>query len=191
MPPKQSKSKYAKFFDFFGDKATCKTCGDVFKCTNGATKGLNYHVTHKHDIDLTKNDAFRTDTEGPPSKKSKTEVSKNQPTMNMHFQPAAKEPLEDLVAKEAVNGATFRYIAKSYLIKKGLCSLGFQDKVPNHHFAVSRLVDKSAENHRLKMSEKFKKLVQEDERFCVITDEWTCSGKKRKYINVTLHIKGT
>ena len=187
MPPKQSKSKYSKFFDFFGDKATCKTCGDVLKCVNGNTKGLKYHVTHKHSIDLTKDDAF--ETEEPPKKKSKIEAS-NQPTMMMHFQPASKEPLEDLVAREAVNGATFSYLANSYLVKKGLSSLGFQDKIPNHHFAVSRLVDKSAENHRQKLSEKFKVQVQNGQRFCVITDEWTCSGKKRKYINVTLHVKG-
>ena len=183
MPPKQSKSKYFKFFDFFGDKATCKTCGDVLKCTTGNTNGLKYHVTRKHDIDLTKNDE-------PPEKKSKIEVS-NQSTMKMHFKPASKEPLEDLVAREAVNGASFSYIAKSNLIKKGLSALGFQDNIPNHHFAVSRLVDKSAENHRLKLSEKFKIQVQNGQRFCIITDEWTCSGKKRKYINVTLHIKGT
>ena len=187
MAPKHSKSKYLKFFDFFGDKATCKTCGDVLKCTGGNTNGLKYHVTRKHDIDLTKNDAF--ETEEPPKKKSKIEAS-NQPKMTMHFQPTSKEPLEDLVAREAVNGATFSYIAKSNLIKKGLSALGYQDKIPNHHFAVSRLVDKSAKNHRLKLCEKFKVQVQDGQRFCVITDEWTCSGKKRKYINVTLHIKG-
>ena len=185
MPPKQSKSKFAKYFDFSGNKATCKTCGDVLKYENYATKGLSYHITHKHDVNL--ETAFQE--EGPSAKKSKIENS-NQPTMLMHFQPAAKEPLEDLVAKEAVNGASFRYIAKSFLIQKGLSSLGFQDKIPNHHFAVSRLVHKSAENHRVKLSEKFKNLVQNGQRFCVITDEWTCSGKKRKYINVTLHIKG-
>ena len=185
MPPKSSKSKYSKFFDFFGNKATCKTCGDVLKYENFNTKGLSYHITRKHDVDL--NAAFQE--EGPPAKKSKIEDS-NQPTMKMHFQPVSKEPLEDLVAKEAVNGATFRYIAKSNLIKKGLSALGFQDKIPNHHFAVSRLVDKSADNHRQKLAEKFKVQVQNGQRFCVITDEWTCSGKKRKYINVTLHIKG-
>ena len=52
--------------------------------------------------------------------------------MNMYFQPAAKEPLEDLVAKEVVNGATFRYctLPKVTWSKKVYvyCSLGFQDK---------------------------------------------------------------
>ena len=84
---------------------------------------------------------------------------------------------------------SYSYIGKSYLIKKGLNSLGH--KAPTHHYSVKRLVHKSAENHREKLREKLKKLMKDrNQRFCVVTDEWTCTNKRRKYINVTLHLKG-
>ena len=131
---------------------------------------------------------------GPAPKKSKIDESCSSSTskgpLDQYVTVKSKIPLEDLVAREAVKGATFRYLASSYLIKKGLCALGFQDEAPNHHTSVSKLVDKSAENHRAKLCEHLKNLAEKGQKFCAITDEWTCPGKKKRYINVSLHLKG-
>ena len=186
----RKRSKYDEFFeiDAKNEKATCKKCGETIKCKNRATTGMKTHLEKKHSI---KNLDEVEESENPPAKKSKSnENSGGQTTINRYFPISAKEPIEDLVAKEAVNGASFRYIAKSFLIKKGLCALGFEDQVPNHHSSVSKLIDKSAENHRSKLITHLKSLIDEGQRFCIVTDEWTCSGKKKKYINVTLHMKG-
>ena len=33
-------------------------------------------------------------------------------------------------------------------------------------------------------------MTEEDQRFCAVTDEWTCPVKRRRYLNVSLHLKG-
>ena len=183
MPPR--KSKYSEFFEFNGQNATCKTCGETIKRTSGSTSGLKYHLEEIHGK---KSQSDEVENAGPAPKKAKSDDS-GQKVMSDFYKVTDKEPLEDLVAREACNGATFSYIGKSHLIKKGLNSLGY--KAPNHHYSVKRLVHKSAENHREKLREKLKKLMKDrNQRFCVVTDEWTCTNKRRKYINVTLHLKG-
>ena len=182
MPPR--KSKYSEFFEFNGQNATCKTCGETIKRTSGSTSGLKYHLEEIHGK---KSQSDEVENAGPAPKKAKSDDD-GQKVMDDFYKVTGKEPLEDLVAREACNGATYSYIGKSYLIKKGLNSLGY--KAPNHHYSVKRLVHKSAENHREKLREKLKKLKGDHQRFCVITDEWTCTNKRRKYINVTLHLKG-
>ena len=180
------KSKYDEFFEIKNEKATCKKCGEVISCKGRSTKGMQSHLFSQHN--LKPDDKSQDESESSSAKKPR--IEKAQSSMTDHFKVSSKEPLEDLIAKEAVNGASFSYIAKSQLIKKGLCALGFQDQVPNHHYSVSRLVDKSAENHRLKLKEQLMKSVENGQRFCLVSDEWTCSGKRKKYINITLHVKG-
>ena len=179
------KSKYDEFYEIKNEKATCKRCGEIISCKGRSTKGMQSHLSSQHS--LKPDDKIQDESE---SSAKKPRIEKAQTSISDHFKVTSKEPLEDLIAKEAVNGASFRYIAKSNLIKKGLCALGFQDQVPRHHYSVSRLVDKSAENHRLKLKEELKKLVENGQRFALVSDEWTCSGKRKKYINVTLHVKG-
>ena len=177
------KSKYCEFFEFIGENATCKKCGETIKCTSRSTSGLKYHFEEFHGTK-----ADESESSGPAPKKAKSDDG-GQKVMVDFYKVTTKEPLEDLVAREACNGASFSYIGKSYLIKKGLNSLGH--KAPNHHYSVKRLVHKSAENHREKLREKLKSLKKDqNQRFCVVTDEWTCTNKRRKYINVTLHLKG-
>ena len=181
------RSKYEDHFeiDFKKEKATCKKCGESISCKGRATSGMKTHLDTRHSI-KNLNEAEESE---PPIKKSKSNDG-GQAKMNQFFPTSSKEPIEDLMAKEAVNGATFRYLSRSPLIKKGLCALGFQDQVPNHHSTVSNMIDKSAQNHRSKLIDHLKSLLDEGQRFCIVTDEWTCSGKKKKYINVTLHMKG-
>ena len=190
------KSKYDEHFEISNDKATCKRCGEVIKRPNRATTGMQYHLSSQHSI-TPNGQKDDTETSSPAAKKAKIDescnssVSNQKNPMDRYVVVTSKMPIEDLVAREAVKGATFKYIASSFLIYKGLCSLGFQDQAPRHHYSVSRLVKKSAENHRAKICEHLKSLATEKgQRFCVVTDEWTCSGKKRRYINVTLHLKG-
>ena len=181
------KSKYAEHFEISSEKATCKKCGEVVKMPGRSTTGLQFHLSSRHSIKP--NASNDTPEAGPAPKKSK--IDENSGPMNKYVTVTSKIPLEDLVAREAVKGATFRFIANSHLIYKGLCALGYQDQAPRHHSTVSKLVDKSAENHRANLCEHLKNLVKEKgQKFCAITDEWTCSGKKKRYINVSLHLKG-
>ena len=185
------KSKYEEHFELAKDKATCKKCGEVIRRRGSTTTGMQYHLASQHSIKASEKSEPEA---GPAPKKSKIDDSCSSSTskgpLDQYVTVKSKIPLEDLVAREAVKGATFRYLASSYLIKKGLCALGFQDEAPNHHTSVSKLVDKSAENHRAKLCEHLKNLAEKGQKFCAITDEWTCPGKKKRYINVSLHLKG-
>ena len=187
------KSKYEEHFDLAKDKATCKQCGEVIKRANCGTSGMQYHLSSQHSIKA--NEKSETEA-GPAPKKSKIDERERGSSstfkgpLDQYVTVKSKIPLEDLVAREAVKGVSFRYLASSYLINKGLSALGFQDEAPNHHTSVSKLVDKSAENHRAKLCEHLKNLAENGQKFCAITDEWTCSGKKKRYINVSLHLKG-
>ena len=174
------RTKYDEFYEIGKEKATCKQCGVVISVKGRNTSGMQKHLSKIHG----KSAGDDLEDAGPSSsKKSKNEVS-----IRDHFAVTSKEPLEDLIAREAIRGATFRYLAKSFLVKKGLSALGYQ--APNHHSTISKLIDKSAENHRLKLYVQLNNLIDDDQRFCVVTDEWTCGGKRKKYINVTLHLKG-
>ena len=55
---------------------------------------------------------------------------------------------------------------------------------------VRRYVGKSSKEHRDVVKKKLKRLKKDGQRFCLITDEWTCGPKRRRYQNVKLHIKG-
>ena len=189
MAPIKKKSKYDDFFEIKNEKATCKRCGEIISCKWRSTKGMLHHLLSKHGVTI--DDKVQVEEESGASSAKKPKVEKGQNTLNHYFPVTSKEPIEDLVAKEAVRGATFRFIASSYLIYKGLCALGFQDEAPKHHSTVSKLVDKSAENHREKLKIHLKNLIEKGQRFCIVTDEWSCAGKRKKYINVTLHLKGT
>ena len=92
-----------------------------------------------------------------------------------------KKTAEDLIAQahEAAMGASFNYLTKSFLIKKGMRNEGFN--APANHRSVKMYVCKSAETHRQKLIKNLKKSVQDGQRFSIITDEWTCTNKKRKY----------
>ena len=183
------KSKYEEHFDLTKDKATCKRCDEVIKRANCGTSGMQYHLSSQHSIKA--NEKSEPEA-GPAPKKSKIDESgrSSKGPLDQYVTVKSKIPLEDLIAREAVKGATFRYLATSHLINKGLCALGFQDEAPKHHTSVSKLVDKSAENHRAKLCEHLKNLAEKGQKFCAVTDEWTCSGKKKRYINVCLHLKG-
>ena len=82
-------------------------------------------------------------------------------------------------------GLNFRYLTKSRLIKKGLESDGFQQ--PKSHTTVASYVAKSAEKKRQIVREKLKKQVQEGARYGVALDEWTCPGKRARFLNICLH----
>jgi len=86
-----------------------------------------------------------------------------------------KKPAEDLIAHdhEAAMGASFNYLAKSFLIKKGISNEGFN--APANHNSVKTYVCKSAETHRQKLIKNLKKSVQDGQQFSIISDEWTCT----------------
>ena len=173
------KSKYEKYYNLTSEKGTCLKCGTVIKKSGGSSVGLKTHLKTKHDIDV---DSEILNAETPKEKPKQNSIMSN-------F--VIRESLEELISREASQlGATFRYLAKSILVRDGLKLRGYQDNAPRSHPTVQRLVHKSAEKHREILKRKLKKLVEEGQRFCLITDEWTCSTKRRRYQNVNLHIKG-
>ena len=170
---KEKKNLYDDYFDKFKDKATCKTCGSVLSCAGRTTSGLKYHIEKVHGITLE-----------PAEKKMKTTTT---PSASSFFK-AKKPPLEELVSKSATKRVSFEFLATDDLIRGGIERHGY--KAPKSHNTIRNHVRKSAQSHRKIYRDKFQALKKEGQRFCVVADEWTCSSKKRKYLNVILHLKG-
>ena len=180
---KPTKSKYSDYFDVNKDKANCKICGSTIKLSDRSTRGLKTHLETKHQIKLNNDEV---EVGQAVSMVGTSKASKQQSLDKFVVKPS----VEELISRESANGATFRYLARSKLIRKGLAAYGYQDKTPKSHSMVKRLVHKSAETHRGKIREKLQRHLKNGHRFCSITDEWTCPAKKRKYLNVQLHLKG-
>ena len=170
------RTKYSAYFDIFKDKATCQKCGAVINLHGGSTSGMKYHAEKVHEVDF--------GDKAAPEKIPKPNLTR---TLDSFVQ-IKKPPLEELVSKEASRGATFEYIATSELLHDGIKKHGYNP--PKSHNTVRSYVRKSAENHRKVYRDKFQALKKKGQRFCVIADEWTCTSKKRKYLNVILHLKG-
>ena len=154
-------------FNLRVDKASCMLCGAFISCPANCTSGLRYHIEKTHKI------PFKTDDEEPKAKKSKFgEIT------NFLEKPCA----EDLIAREAALGASFNYLAKSHLIRQGMKKEGFN--VPLAPKKIKEYV------HTEELIKKLKKSVQDGQRFSIITDDWTCTNKKRKYVNVNLRGNG-
>ena len=169
---KEKKNLYDDYFDKFKDKATCKTCGSVLSCAGRTTSGLKYHIEKVHGITLA--------AEAEPAEKKMKTISS--------FFKAKKPPLEELVSKSATKRVSFEFLATDDLIRGGIERHGY--KAPKSHNTIRNHVRKSAQSHRKIYRDKFQALKKEGQRFCVVADEWTCSSKKRKYLNVILHLKG-
>lgn len=172
---KGKKSKYDDHFEIGSGKATCRKCGKIIILSLRNTYGMKYHAEKVHDVNF--------------DEEPKAKISKPTSTLDSFVQ-IKKPSMEELVSQEAAQGVSFRYLAKSPLIRKGLAAHGYQDKAPKSHVTVQRCVKKSAVKHRQTVREKIKQHLKKGQRFCAITDEWTCPTKKRKYLNVTLHLKG-
>ena len=77
------------------------------------------------------------------------------------------------------------YVTKSDLLRKGLESDGLTQ--PQSITTVSSYVAKSAEKKREIIREKIKKQIKEGARYSISLDEWTCSGKRSRFLNIILH----
>ena len=147
---------------------------------------MKSHLKSKHDVNI---DDIEISVENEIQKSDSGASSSFKTNTLDKF--VVRESVDEKISREASQlNATFRYLSKSPLIKQGLSSLGFQDKVPKTHRSVARMVHKSAEKHREIVRIKLKRLKNNGQRFCLVTDEWTCGIKRRRYQNVTLHIKG-
>ena len=176
MKPK--KTQYSDHFDIFKEKATCRKCGSVISSVKGTTSGMKYHLEKVHGKTLA------DDMAEPAEKKMKTTST---PSASSFFK-AKKPPLEELVSKSATKRVSFEFLATDDLIRGGIERHGY--KAPKSHNTIRNHVRKSAQSHRKIYRDKFQALKKEGQRFCVVADEWTCSSKKRKYLNVILHLKG-
>ena len=77
------------------------------------------------------------------------------------------------------------YVTRSDLLRKGLESDGLTQ--PKSITTVSSYVAKSAEKKREIIREKIKKQIKEGARYSISLDEWTCSGKRSRFLNIILH----
>ena len=77
------------------------------------------------------------------------------------------------------------YVTRSDLLRKGLESDGLTQ--PQSITTVSSYVAKSAEKKREIIREKIKKQIKEGARYSISLDEWTCSGKRSRFLNIILH----
>ena len=71
------------------------------------------------------------------------------------------------------------------MLNKGFLYDGLRQ--PQSVSTVSSYVAKSAEKKRDIVREKLAKQVQEGARYAVALDEWTCPGKRARYLNICLH----
>ena len=76
-------------------------------------------------------------------------------------------------------------MTKSKMIKKSLQSDNFNQ--PQSISTITSYVVKSAEKKREILREKIRKLVEAGARFAVALDEWTCPGKRARFLNICLH----
>ena len=181
MKPKRP-SQYSNHFEIYKEKATCKTCGDVISYAGRQTSGMKRHAEGKHGIKF-----------GEPSSSGLTPPEEKKMKINSqssldNFVRIKKRPLEEIVSKEAIKGVSFNYIATSEMLHKGITTSGY--KPPKSGNTVRKLVHRSAQNHRKIYKDKFLFHRKNNQRFCVIADEWTCPSKRRKYLNVIIHLKG-
>ena len=177
-------SKYTKYFDLdkpSKGKATCKKCLKIISYLTRSTSSMKYHLEKVHGN-------FETsETESNPPEVKKMKIVQN--TIMANFVRVKKPPLEELVSREAAQGSSFDHIVKSELLQDGIRKHGYNP--PKSGNTVRRLIHKSAQNHRKIYRDKFQVLLKDkNQRFCSIADEWTCPTKKRKYLNVILHVKG-
>ena len=176
MPSQKSKSKYSDIFQIRGEKATCNKCGKILQMKNGNTTGLAYHINKVCQVKIIQ-----------PQEENEVESRQQQSTLDS-FVKVEKPTKEDIISREAALGATFNFVLKSPSIKKNMNVHGFNH--PRSSNTVRMYVHTSATKHRQKVREKIKKHLKNGHRFCALTDEWTCPVKKRKFLNVQLHLKG-
>lgn len=88
----------------------------------------------------------------------------------------------------ALDGLTFRVFERSEELRESLQARGF--KIPKTAKSYKQMVIKYSKDVRRKQKTEIQELTSNGERFCVTFDEWT-SLRNRRYLNVTLHGKGS
>ena len=180
MPPPKSKSKYADNFQIRGNKATCNKCGKILSMNDGNTSGLAYHCKNVCHVQI---------GHASKDKNMKPQQDQQQQQSTLDGFVKIKKPMkEEIISREAALGATFRFVTKSPSIKANMNRHGFN--VPRSENTVRKYVRFSANKHRRILREEIQKQLKKGQRFCAITDEWTCPVKKRKFLNVQIHLKG-
>ena len=76
-------------------------------------------------------------------------------------------------------------MTKSWMVRKSLASEGLNQ--PKSVTTVSNYVKKSAEKKREIVRKKIKKQIKNGARYTVALDEWTCPGKRARFLNIVLH----
>ena len=125
MPSKYERLGHFSIYKTTG-KAQCKKCGKFLTMAGGSTRGLKRHLEDVHDIKI---------DDEPEGKKQKTDgasgSAQNNGGMDKFLTKRQKMDLDEILAREAaIHAVSFRYLAGSELIKKGLgCT---QHNQPTH-----------------------------------------------------------
>lgn len=147
----------------------CKDSHSVISASHRSTSGMRKHILSEHKINL---DDFKL-----PSQIRQDKTKK----IHSYFgSTTCEETIARLAAKD---GITFRQIASSVDIRKGLEARGFKDVPTSVHGVVSKI-----KVYYQKVTNSFKneiKEVQQQSKFAIVFDEWT-SLRGRRYINITL-----
>jgi hypothetical protein len=152
---------------------------------------MRYHLMNVHDIKIEGHDAKEAAQPAPEAahEAAQEPFQKRKKQCSMSDFVLQKESLDDKIAKEASKfGASFRYLTRSLLVRKGLQSEGLNQPVSIS--TVRNMVQRSAKKKRIEVKELIESMVQNDDRFSAVLDEWTSTGCKR-YMNVCLHFVGT
>ena len=76
-------------------------------------------------------------------------------------------------------------MTKSDMVRKSLASDGLNQ--PTSVSTVSAYVAKSAEKKREIIRQKIKVQLKNGARYAISVDEWTCPGKRSRFLNIILH----
>ena len=171
------KRKYEEHFDFSSDgSAQCKICGNKYKSGVSSNCGLKYHLKSKHGIE--------------EDSKQSEEAQKKRPKQQTISNFVVKKPVEEVISIEAaMYGASYRYLTLSPVIKKGLEGFGYIQ--PRSVTTIANMVHKHGEEKRGLLKAELQRLAKDDHRFGLILDEWTCGLKRKRYLSICLHEKGT
>ena len=129
----------------FYQKAQCKKCQKVLKCSGGSTSSLKNHYKNVHNVDNA-NESIAVDN-SPPQKKQK-----------LFHEFLKKKSMQEEIAKLAcTDGISFATIAKSEFIQENLKSKKYDKGPPTSHVAVQRMVMSHFDEKREELISYFEK----------------------------------
>ena len=93
-----------------------------------------------------------------------------------------KPDIGALLSESACLGASYKFLTKDKLIRKGLESLGFPQ--PKTVTTISNHIHKFADQKSFEVTKKVLAALSKGKRFSTSLDEYTCPIKRKRYLGV-------